>query len=126
MKKTKKAFTLMEMLVVLMVSAMLFVLLFTLLAKTTNVYNKATSSGDQGYAVVMIADIETLSRGCDYVTIENDYRTVVFYDGGERYAIDANDYGVDAKMTVNNNTKLISVYIGGEVYCVTYVQNTPS
>lgn len=126
MKKTKKAFTLMEMLVVLMVSAMLFVLLFTLLAKTTNVYNKATSSGDQGYAVVMIADIETLSRGCDYVTIENDYRAVVFYDGSERYVIDANDYGVDAKMTVNNNTKLISIYIGGEVYCVTYVQNTPS
>ena len=126
MKKTKKAFTLMEMLVVLMVSAMLFVLLFTLLAKTTGVYNKATSSGDQGYAVVMIADIETLSRGCDYVTIENDYRAVVFYDGAERYVIDANDYGVDAKMTVNNNTKLISIYIGGEVYCVTYVQNTPS
>ena len=126
MKKTKKAFTLMEMLVVLMVSAMLFVLLFTLLAKTTGVYNKATSSGDQGYAVVMIADIETLSRGCDYVTIENDYRAVVFYDDGERYVVDANDYGVDAKMTVNNNTKLISIYIGGEVYCVTYVQNTPS
>lgn len=126
MKKTKKAFTLMEMLVVLVVSSILFVLLFTLLAKTTEVYNKATSSGDKGYAVVMIADIETLSRGCDYVTIENDERTIVFYDGGEKFAIDANDYGVDAKMSVNNSTKLISIYIGGEVYCVPYVQNTPS
>ena len=116
----------MEMLVVLMVSSMLFVLLFTLLAKTTAVYNKATSSGERGYAIVMIEDIETLSRGCDYVTIENEYKTVVFYDGGERFAIDANDYGIDAKMTVDNDLKIISIYIGGDVYCVKYIQNTPS
>ena len=30
------------------------------------------------------------------------------------------------KKVVSNNTKLISIYIGGEVYCVTYIQNTPS
>ena len=126
MKKTKKAFTLIELLVCMLVSAMLFVMLFSLLARTTDMYNKITSDGDQGYAVVMIGDIEILSRGCDYVTVSSDAGAVIFHDNGEKYVIDSDDYGVEAIVTVDNSNHVISINIGGEVYCVRYVLNTPS
>lgn len=126
MKRTKKAFTLIELLVCMLVSAMLFVMLFALLARTTDMYNEVTTDGDQGYAVVMIGDIETLSRGCDYATVNSSSSAIIFHDNGERFVIDSADYGVDAIITVDNTAHVISINVGGEVYCVAYVLNTPS
>ena len=127
MRKNKKEFTLMEMLVALVFSAILFVLLYTMLAQTMRVYNNATAkAGETGYAIVLLSDIETLSRGCDYVSTDTEGRILTFHDGVYDYAVDTNDYGLDARILVDNSLHRISVYIGGEVYCVTYVPNTPS
>jgi hypothetical protein len=124
MKKTKRAFTTIELLVVMVVSMMLMSLLFVLLYHTTKLYNDTTTrAGEDGYALVMLTDMENLVRGCDYVSTDDEGRKLIVHYAHQDYVVDTNDYGLDAKILIDSDVQTISVYIGGEVYCIPYILN---
>lgn len=127
MKTKKKAFTLMELLVSMIVCMVLLVLLFSLLGKTYKIYQRTTSTGgENGYVVVLLSEIETLTRGCDSVTLDSTNKILTINTQGNDYAINTVDYGVDANVSLDTANKLINIEIGGEVYCVTYTESAPS
>lgn len=127
MKTSKKAFTLMELMVAMIVSGILLTLLFGLLSRTYKIYNEATTNrGENNYKMTMLSDIETLSRGCDYVTTNSSGNVLIIHDDGNTFVVETSDYGVDAVFSVDNNTKTIQVDIGGDLFCIMYVQNLPS
>ena len=127
MKTNKRAFTLMELMVAMIVSGILLTLLFGLLSRTYKIYNEATSNrGENNYKITMLSDIETLSRGCDYVTTNSSGNVLIIHDGSNSFVVEAGDYSVDAVFSVDNNSKTIQVDIGGDLFCIMYVQNTPS
>ena len=124
MKTKKKAFTLMELLVVMLVTMIVLVLLIGLLSKTIKVYNEVSSrESTHGYTILLISDVETLSRGCDYALTVNENRVLQIFANGEIYSVDSNDYGIDAVFNVDNEKQLIKIICGGEEYCVNYIQN---
>ena len=127
MKTSKKAFTLMELMVAMIVSGILLTLLFGLLSRTYKIYNEATTNrGENNYKMTMLSDIETLSRGCDYVTTNSSGNVLIIHDDGNTFVVETSDYSVDAVFSVDNNTKTIQVDIGGDLFCIMYVQNLPS
>ena len=127
MRVKKKAFTLMELMVAMIVSGILLTLLFGLLSRTYKIYNEATTNrGENNSKISMLSDIETLSRGCDYVTTNASGNVLMIHDGSNKFVIEASDYSVNAVFSVDNSTKTIQVDIGGDLFCIMYVQNTPS
>ena len=127
MKTKKKAFTLMELLVAMIVCMVLLVMLFSLLGKTYKIYQRTTATGgENGYIVVMLSEIEMLTRGCDSVKVDDTNKILTINTNGNDYAVNTTDYGVDATIALDTTAKLISIDIGGEVYCVTYVEKAPS
>ena len=122
----KKGFTTMELLMSLVVSMMLMTMLFLLLLHTTKLHNDTLSKVDgEGFTLVLVSDIENLTRGCDYVEVVEEARVLVVHDNDEKYVIDVRDYGVDARLVADSYKQIISIYIGGEAYCVPYMQNDP-
>lgn len=126
MKMRKKAFTTLELLMALAVSMTLLTLMFLLLMHTTNLYNKTVNKANpDGFALILVSDMEKLSRGCDFVELAEGGRILVVHDNDMQYSIDTRDYGIDAKMLIDNKTHSIYVYVGGDVYCIKYMQNEP-
>ncbi len=124
MKTKKKAFTLIELLVVMVVSTIVMILLITLLSSTFKVYNETTSrENTYSYVLLMISDIETLSRGCDYVITDNEDKVLKIVSENKTFSINSNDYGIDASFLVDNVSQIITIFYGGDEYCVKYVQN---
>lgn len=122
MKKSKRAFTTIELLVVMVVSMILLTLLFLLLYHTNKLYNDVvTKRDDSGYALVLMSDIENLTRGCDHASIDEEGRKLIIHYQDVEHVIDTNDYGIDARIMVDNELRIITVYVGGEVYCITYI-----
>jgi type II secretory pathway pseudopilin PulG len=124
MKTKKKAFTLIELLVVMVVTMVVMVLLITLLSSTFKVYNETTTrENTYAYVLLMISDVETLSRGCDYVLTDNDDKVLKIVSENKTFSVNSNDYGIDASFTVDNTSQIITISYGGDEYCVKYVQN---
>ena len=122
----KKAFTTIELLMCLIVSTMLISMMFLLLYHTTSLYNNTVNRvSSDGFALILVSDVENLTRGCDYVETAEEGRILIVHDHNEKYSIDTNDYGIDARMLVDPAKKLITIYIGGEAYCIPYMQNDP-
>lgn len=122
MKKSKRAFTTIELLVVMVVSMILLTLLFLLLYHTNKLYNDVVNKrDDSGYALVLMSDIENLTRGCDHASTDEEGRKLIIHYQDVDHVIDTNDYGIDARVMVDNELRIITVYVGGEVYCITYI-----
>lgn len=122
----KKAFTTIELLVSMVVSMILMTMLFILLYHTTSLYNQTTTqTNEDGYTLILLSDIENLTRGCDYVEVVEDSRVLVVHDQNEQFVIDSRDYGVEVKLLADNKKHTINIYAGGEMYCIRYVQNSP-
>ena len=67
----------------------------------------------------------TLKTKIEVEETAEEGRILIVHDHNEKYSIDTNDYGIDARMLVDPAKKLITIYIGGEAYCIPYMQNDP-
>ena len=118
----KRAFTLMEMLIAMIVSSILMILMITLLAHVFRLYDDTVNRDvSESYISSMVSDIEKMSRGCDEVAIQDD--VLQFKINGRRYAIDPIDYGVDVDFEIYEDEQLILIKYGGRTYCLPYILN---
>lgn len=116
----KRAFTLMEMLVAMIVSSILMILMITLLVHVFKLYDDTVNRDvSEAYVTSMVLDIESMSRGVDEVKVVGNI--LQFKTGGRTYAIDPNDYGIEATFEVYADQQLIFIKYGGRTYCLPYI-----
>lgn len=123
----KKAFTLIELLVVLIVTMILLVLLITLLSSTFRIYNNVVSAEHvDSYTIKLVSNIENLTDGCDYVSTNAEKTVLYIHTGSNSVVVNSNDYGLIATFDIDTNNRKVIVNVGGEEYCVQYIQKAPA
>lgn len=118
-QRNKKAFTLLEILIVLVIAVPIIALTMVALSHTLNLYSESRKENELiGGASSMIATIDAMTDICGDVEIVND--VLVVERNGIQTGFNPSDYGISATFSVDDSEKIIYITIGGELHCITY------
>jgi competence protein ComGC len=120
----KKAFTLVELLVVMLIATLTLSALFAILSSTFKLYDDTVQrSNPHNSELVFINSIAMVSRQATSMEVyENSLKIqtrddVLLFDPAE-YKIS------DVVFVVDNSMGILNIIIGGETYCINYETNS--
>lgn len=131
-KRDKKAFTLVEVMIVVLMSAFLLALIVTMTVTLQDRFDDAAKTVTQTNASIRyLNQIHMHARGCDEANIvpfdgsttsQYDNGDVFFKKGGAITKVSVADYdiGADVSVTISNSRRVITVRIGDENYEIPY------
>lgn len=131
-RRTRKAFSMIEMMISVMIAAILLGLITTVLVTLNRRFSEATDTMLQANASLRyLSQLQIHARGCEEANIvpfgeysEEDFvrGNVYFKKNGKTTCVSAKDYkiGADVFVQINNATRILVVTIGEDNYEIPY------
>lgn len=120
-KTRKRAFTLAELLIVMLVSSLFLVVLYSMLNHSFEMYESAKDSSDViGSKTSFLSDVALAIRECEYVEVSSG--KLLVYKNGSITEIDPHEYGIEATAYADSVNQTVILHIGGEEFCLKYLQ----
>lgn len=118
----KKAFTLVEILVVLLISIPILTGLSVVIVQIYNMYDDIeTIANKDGDGFNYIHDIVLLAESADYASIENG--NITFWKNGIAISLDHEKYGINCMFSEHDGMVYIDIGGGGEFWIRSISEN---
>ena len=116
----KRAFTLIEILVVLVLTTIVMAVLISAISASFNMYNESLDNSDSiGSQMKFLSDVSSTAYGCANVyVVENQ---LFIAKNGVDTIYDPQQYGLDATILIDSSKSLILINMGGREFCLNYI-----